>query len=153
MNDNNILISRLKGALPWNLLLLADPYKEMIEKYIDQSAIFVAKLQGKEVGVIALKIHNGEAEIMNVAVAEDFQARGIGTVLIKHVINFSKSISLSKVMIGTADTSKLQLTLYKKLGFSEMGRIPNFFIENYPDPIIENEKRAKDMIRLEINLS
>lgn len=150
---NDIVISPSEGPLPWELLLLADPSKEMIKKYIDQSEVFTSKVHGKEVGVLALKVHEDGAEIMNVAVSEDFQGKGVGTQLINHAIHVSKAMDLSRINIGTADSSENQLALYKKLGFVEVGRLQNFFIEHYTNPIIENGKRAKDMIRLEINLS
>lgn len=140
-------------VLPWGLLLLADPDRKMIKEYIDDSLVFVSKEKNQTLGVLALKIEPKFSEIMNVAVAEDFQGRGIGTSLIKHAIEYSKSRKLDKVLIGTADTSKNQLALYENIGFTRVDRITNFFIENYPDTIYENGKQARDMIRLEMKIS
>ena len=36
----------------------------------------------------------------------------------------------------------------KKQGFQETHRLKNFFIDNYPHPIFENEKQLVDMIYL-----
>lgn len=104
-------------------------------------------------GVLVLKINDSIGDIMNVSVNEQHQGRGIGTRLIQHTIQFAYENQISKLEIGTADTSHSQLRLYNKLGFLESGRIKNFFIQNYLDPIFENGKQAKDMIRLEMSLT
>ncbi|MEO9482848.1 MAG: GNAT family N-acetyltransferase [Ekhidna sp.] len=139
--------------IPLDLLLLADPSKEMIYRYIEQSEVFVAQEKDQVIGVLALKMDENTSEIMNVAVDPGFQKRGVGSKLIRHSIEFAKSSDIQRIIIGTADTSKTQLTLYKKLGFSVFERVTNFFAENYPNPIMENGKRARDMIKLEIKLT
>ncbi len=151
MMDISILDS--KENLPWDLLLLADPSRKMINKYINDSVVLVSKVKDQTLGVLVLRIDQSISEIMNVAVAEDSRGKGIGTSLIKHAIEYSRSKNLDKVLIGTADTSQNQLTLYEHIGFISIGRIDNFFTENYRDPIYENGKQARDMIRLEMKLS
>ena len=44
------------------------------------------------------------------------------------------------------------LNFYKKRGFIEYTRIRDFFIQNYPHPIIENGVQLKDMIYLKKDL-
>ncbi|MEQ9466904.1 MAG: GNAT family N-acetyltransferase [Ekhidna sp.] len=138
---------------PIELLLLADPSEKVINRYLHKSKIFLVKDKDEVLGVLALKLEDDEAEIMNVAVDEKYQGRGIGSMLINHAIQFSKNSKVRKLLIGTADTSENQLRLYQKLGFTTAGRITNFFIDNYDEPIYENGKQAGDMIRLEMSLT
>ncbi|MCR9084670.1 MAG: GNAT family N-acetyltransferase, partial [Cyclobacteriaceae bacterium] len=62
---------------PWDLLLLADPSKEMIDRYLSESEVFVGELQGKLIGVLVLlPLSDGIVEIKNLAVDETFQGKG-----------------------------------------------------------------------------
>lgn len=138
---------------PMELLLLGDPSEEMINRYLHKSKIFIAKDEDEVLGALALKVQGDEAEIMNVAVDEKWQGHGIGSKLINHAIQFSRDSKVSKLLMGTAETSEDQLRLYQKLGFRKIGRINNFFIDHYDEPIYENGKQARDMIRLEMSLT
>lgn len=147
------IIKRSDEKLPYNLLLLADPSREMIDRYLADSSVFLAHTTTHTVGVLVLKIAGHEAEIMNVAVDERLQGKGIGSALIRYAIQKAKEAGLKKLLIGTADTSTSQLKLYQQLGFKQNGRIVNFFVDSYEAPIYENGKQAKDMIRMEMWLT
>ena len=151
---NQLLIRRRKSEpLPFDLLLLADPSKKMIDRYLSKSEVFIATTHDQTIGVLVLRIEGKEAEIMNLAVAEAHQGKGIGSRLINHAISISKEKGLRKLMIATADTSKNQLRLYQHLGFTVSEQVKDFFIKNYEMPIMENGKQAKDMIRLGMMLT
>ncbi|GAB4249027.1 MAG: hypothetical protein Tsb0034_28390 [Ekhidna sp.] len=90
---------------------------------------------------------------MNVAVAEGYQGKGIGSRLIRHVIKHCKESAINRLIIGTADTSEYQIRFYQKLGFQRYNRIAYFFVDHYDEPIFENGTQAKDMIMLEMSLS
>lgn len=138
---------------PMELLLIADPSEEMINRYIPDSEVFVVKDGSETAGVIVIKVEGIQAEIMNVAVDENHQGKGTGSALIQHAIGFAKSSGIEKLIIGTADTSTSQLRLYQKLGFQICHRKQNFFIDHYNEPIYENGVQAKDMIQLEMIVS
>ncbi len=125
----------------------------MVDKYLSSSEIFLAKDQKHIIGILVLKREQNAAEIMNVAVEEKYQGKGIGTQLLQHVIQYSREAGIKQLSIGTADISLDQITLYQKLGFKVNDRIADFFLKNYEKPIYENGKLAKDMIRLEMSLS
>lgn len=149
MNDL-LIIERGKESIPYHLLLLADPSRKMIDQYLNESEIFLAKSHNSIIGILALRTIGSEGEIMNVAVNESFQGKGIGSQLIQHAIKKSRDDGIKRVLIGTADTSKDQISLYQKLGFTQFDVKADFFIDNYDEPIFENGKHAKDMIMLEL---
>jgi aminoglycoside 6'-N-acetyltransferase I len=144
---------RTEEPLPFDLLLLADPSRDMIDRYLNHSEVYLAKTGDEIIGILVLVRTGKSAEIMNVAVCDNYQRKGIGSQLIRYAIDVAKSMDLQKLYIGTADTSLNQLTLYQKLGFKRVDRLVNFFVENYDEPILENGKQAKDMIRLEMSLT
>ncbi len=139
--------------LPYELLLLADPSKAMIDGYIHSSFVYTAKSDEQVVAVYALQeMDQDTAEIKNLAVAEALQGKGLGTYLLQHSISIACEKGYSHIIIGTGDTSTGQLYLYKKLGFEVFATKENFFIDHYPEPIYENGIQCKHMILLQKKL-
>lgn len=56
-------------------------------------------------------------EIMNIAVAEHLQGKGIGKKLLRHAVETAKGYGMSKLEVGTGNSSVSQLALYQKCGF------------------------------------
>jgi aminoglycoside 6'-N-acetyltransferase I len=135
--------------VPYYLLLLADPSKELIDSYLKDSEVYIASLKQQVVGIIVLcKLTNDSIEIKNIGVEPAYQGQGIGTFLIENVIEVCKNNKLKTISIGTANSSIGQLYLYQKLGFEITDIKWNFFIDNYKDPIFENLIQAKHMLLL-----
>ena len=151
INLKDISIAPLSKSdkIPYALLLDADPSKELVEKYLKDSEIYVAKLGNEIIGVYVLYPINAEkAEIKNIAVEEKLQGKGIGKLLLEDAFKLAKIKGYKELIIGTANSSTGQLYLYQKTGF-EISEIKwNFFIDNYPDPLYENGIRVKHMIVL-----
>lgn len=140
-------------AVPYELLLLADPSKKMIDGYIHSSFVYTAKSDEQIVAVYALQeINQDSAEIKNLAVAEALQGKGLGTYLLQHCISIAREKGYSYIIIGTGNTSSGQLYLYQKLGFEIFATKENFFTDHYPEPIYENGIQCKHMILLQKKL-
>ncbi|MGY6743600.1 MAG: GNAT family N-acetyltransferase [Cecembia sp.] len=152
--EKDFVIEKVSSTLaPIELLLLADPSRELIEQYLSESSIFLASSKGKTKGIIALyPIEESILEIKNLAVVPSFQKKGLGKNLILFAENFAKANGYTKLRICTGNTSFHQLALYQKLGFQKKDKILNFFLEQYPEPIFENGMQCKDLIVLEKEL-
>lgn len=152
---DNLVIQKLNDQtkIPWELFLLADPSKEMIEKYIRDSDIYCAKLNNELVGVYVLtKPSQDIIELKNIAVEPTHQGKGIGKKLVVHAINNAKTMGVKRIEVGTGNSSLSQLAFYKKCGFKIVGVEKDFFTKNYSEQIIENGIVCTDMIRLAIKL-
>ena len=57
------------------------------------------------------------------------------------------------VEVGTGNSSLDALAFYQRAGFRIVGVIPDFFVDNYPEPIVENGIRCIDMVRLRLTLT
>jgi len=137
---------------PMDLLLLADPSEMSIEKYIHKSKVYVAVEEALVIGVyVLMEIAPGKAEIMNVAVAETHQGKGIGKALVLHAIKNARALGMKSIEIGTGNSSIQQLALYQKCGFRLTEIIHDYFIGNYDEPIFENGIQCRDMVRLQIS--
>jgi len=135
--------------LPYHLLLDADPSREMVDRYLPVSDIYVGVSNRNIIGVYVLYPVNAETvEIKNIAVREDLQGKGIGTHLLAHAEEMARAGGASTLIIGTSNASIAQLYLYQKTGFEMTELKKNFFIDNYKEPLYENGLQVKHMIML-----
>lgn len=151
----NIKIKQLnnKKETPWDLLLLADPSKDMVEKYLNDGVIYLAYLGRKIIGVyVLLKISSETIELKNIAVDKNHQGRGFGKMLLLDSIRRTKEMSYKQILVSTGNSSLNQLALYQKCGFRIIGMERNFFINHYSEEIIENGIKCVDMIKLSLDL-
>lgn len=150
-----MIIRKLHGdeAYPIRLLMLADPEEEVIQTYISRSWCYVAELEKRVVGIYALlPTRPKTVEIMNIAVDEPFQGKGVGTVLIKHSIQTSKELGYNTIEIGTGNSSIGQLYFYQKCGFRMVGIDRDYFIRHYKEPIFEKGIQCRDMVRMQYDI-
>jgi ribosomal protein S18 acetylase RimI-like enzyme len=139
--------------LPMELLLLADPSEEIVMEYVSRGECFVAEQEQKIVGVYVLLPTRPETiELVNVAVAEKQQGRGIGKLLVMDAIKAAKTKGCKTIEVGTGNSGIGQLALYQKCGFRIVGVDLDFFIRHYPEEIYENGIQCRDMIRFSLNL-
>ena len=133
---------------PMALLLLADPSEEAVNQYLKESRCFIAVLSDEIVGVCLLKpVSKKGLELMNIAVSPSTQKSGVGTQLLRHVIDTVKAEGAPYLEVGTG-TFGYQLTFYQRQGFRVDRVDKDFFVKNYSKPLIENGIQHKDMLRL-----
>tara|TARA_R110002096_G_scaffold426920_1_gene637240 strand:- start:260 stop:607 length:348 start_codon:yes stop_codon:yes gene_type:complete len=105
-NDLVIMALQKTDDLPYDLLLIADPSKHTIDKYISHSVVYKADLKGRTIACYALfGVDNETIEIKNIAVNESFQGKGIGTMLLNDAIEKAKLKGVKKIIIGTGNSS------------------------------------------------
>ncbi|WP_200817076.1 GNAT family N-acetyltransferase [Chitinophaga eiseniae] len=151
----NMIIQLLEGqdALPYDLLLLADPSREMIDTYISDSRVYLARIGEVRVGVYVLTPLDGKkAEVKNIAVHENWQGRGLGKQLLTDAAIKARELGFETLVIGTGNSSVAQLYLYQRSGFEITAIRKDFFVQHYPEPIYENGIPCKHMIMLEKQL-
>ncbi|CAM4025833.1 acetyltransferase [Bacillus luti] len=143
-----------KEAIPKSLLLLADPSERQINTYVQRGLTYVAKQEDRVVGVyVLLETRPKTMEIMNIAVVEYMQGKGIGKKLLKHAVETAKGYGMSKLEVGTGNSSVSQLALYQKCGFRIFSIDFDHFSKHYEEEIIENGIVCRDMIRLAMELN
>lgn len=131
------------------LLLLADPDKKMIDKYLDQSEMFVMYENEQIIAqCVVQRLSKKECEIKNIAVSEEFQGNGFGRKLLEEISKIFKE-KCSSLLVGTSTGG---VDFYKKCGFKPYYTIENFFIDNYAEPVYDNNERCTHMFVLKKNL-
>lgn len=147
MEKNKIQLLDPKEPVPWDLLLLADPSKEMIQDYLPDSQLLVYRLE-EIVGVLVYQgISENEVEIKNLAVAPAYQNQKIASQLLTA---FFKEVQgkYQSALVKTGEYPPTPLALYQKFGFEIVGVQKDYFVIHLPEPIFEDGKQLKDQIIL-----
>lgn len=134
-----------KRYLP--LLLLGDEQEDMIDRYLEQGAMYALEEGG---GVKAVCVVTGEGdgtlELKNLAVSPDCQRRGLGRRMVDFLAQTYRG-RYRRLLAGTGD-SPLTLPFYEACGFRRSHVVPNFFTDHYDHPIYEGGRQLVDMIYL-----
>ena len=139
--------------VPWDLLLLADPSKKLVEEYLKDGKTYIALQENKTIGVyVLLKLSPHDYELKNIAIAKQYQGLGMGKILILDAIEKAKQQGAKKIIVGTGNSSLSQLALYQKCGFKITEIEKDFFTKNYKEEIIENGIKCVDKIILSLEL-
>jgi ribosomal protein S18 acetylase RimI-like enzyme len=133
--------------LPW--LLLADESEQVVLGYIDDGEMFAIHEDGTAVGVMQLIRDGDDLEIKNLAVVEGRRSRGIGREAVTFAATRARAVGASRLIVGTADSSRDAIAFYGKVGFTRYGVREGFF-DSYPEEIWEDGVRARDMVMFEI---
>jgi ribosomal protein S18 acetylase RimI-like enzyme len=136
------------------LLLQADPDEAMLDRYLGPGELYVMEESGRTLAVaVLLDKGAGDCELMNLSVAPEFQGRGLGGVMIRHIFDVAQE-RFHTLWVGTADASDRALRVYQREGFVFDHRIRNFFTDHYPHPVIEdNGVQCVDMVCLKKDLT
>jgi ribosomal protein S18 acetylase RimI-like enzyme len=139
--------------IPYDLLLLADPSIEVINDYVYRGDCHAAYINNNIVGAyVMIRTRPLTLELVNIAVKEAYQGKGIGKRLILSAIGIAKKDNIKVLEVGTGNSSINQLALYQKCGFRIVGVDRGFFRRHYKEKIIENGIECNDMIRLRMDL-
>ena len=123
VNDLNFISDKLDIDFDefWNYSTLKNELSSDTSKYI------VAKLNNEVVGFAGFKVMIDEADIMNIVVKKDSRNQGIGSLLLKELINLSKKSNLSCISLEVMEENYPAIHLYKQFGFEQCGLRKNYY--------------------------
>ena len=125
------------------LLLEADPDKEIIEKYLQNGELFVLSYNEDVICVaVVTKVDDNTCELKNIATAEKYRGQGYGKKLIKYLFDNYRQ-KYDKMIVGTSENN---IPFYVKAGFDKYYKtIKNFFVDNYHEEIWDGDLQCIDM--------
>ena len=127
-----------------DLLLEADPSKDMIHKYLNDSDVYALK-KGDELISIAviLPISRKTLELKNIVTTEKYRNKGYAKTLLKSLCGNYKQ-KYDRMLVGTTENN---IPFYVKQGFDKYEKtIKNFFIDNYNEEIKDGDLICTDLI-------
>lgn len=145
-------IKEIYQNYPLSLLLEADPDIKKIEKYLNKGRCFAVFDGLRTIGVYVLKdLKNKTAEIMNIAVSEQYRRQGVGRLLIQDAITRARNDGFETLLIATGKDS-FQQYFYESCGFSVYETDEGYFSRAYPQPVVDNGVILTDLVRLSLKL-
>ena len=129
----------------WELLLLADEQESMVRRYLSRGTMYA--LEGDMGICVVTDEGEGVLELKNLAVAPEFQRRGLGRAIIAFLTQRYWG-RYRTLQVGTGD-SPLTIPFYESCGFRRSHVVKNFFPDHYDHPIFECGVQLVDMIYLQ----
>ena len=96
----------------------------------DSSHYLVVKDNSKIIGFAGIKVILPDADIMNIVVKKDFRNQGIGSLLLKKLINLSKSLNIKNLFLEVNEKNTPAILLYNKFGFKKISTRKNYYKDN-----------------------
>ena len=127
-----------------DLLLEADPSKDMIHKYLNDSDVYALKKEDELISIaVILPISRKTLELKNIVTKEGYRNKGYAKTLLKHLSGNYKQ-KYDRMLVGTTENN---IPFYVKQGFDKYEKtIKNFFIDNYDEEIKDGDLICADLI-------
>ena len=134
MNENHVVdIAEIEK------LCFSDPWSENSITYELPNPLslwLVAVEDDKVVGYVGSQSVLGEADMMNLAVHPDYRRRGIARKLVLELIEQLKTQGSHVLILEVRASNDPAIALYTDLGFTQVGRRPNYYFKPKEDALI-----------------
>jgi ribosomal protein S18 acetylase RimI-like enzyme len=129
--------------------MLADESETQVLSSINAGDLYAWVVDGEVVGIVlAIPVTEYEVELKAVAITPEHQGKGVGSAMVRSVVDALREQSVERVRVGTGNSGIGQLAFYQKLGFRLESIERDFFTPSrgYPAEIAENGIPLRDMI-------
>ena len=120
-------------------LCFSDPWSEnsVAHEVTNKLAYWLVALEGDTVvGYIGSQTVMEETDMMNVAVHPDYRRKGIAEALVNGLVEALKERGSHCLTLEVRASNEPAKSLYEKLGFSQIGRRPNYYRNPREDALI-----------------
>lgn len=87
----------------------------------------VAEIDGMTAGYAVVMLAPGEAHLLTVGIAQPFQRRGWGAVLLNRLLEMAGHAGMERMLLEVRPSNTAALALYRKCGFSRIGLRPGYY--------------------------
>lgn len=133
-----------------DLLLLADEQESMIDGYLERGTLFALYDGGLKSICVVTDEGNGVYELQSLATYEQYQRKGYGSALVRHIFGYYKDRGTT-MLVGTGDVPWI-ISFYERCGFVVSHRVENYFLDHYDIPMFEEGVQLKDKVYLKAEL-
>ena len=116
-----------------------DPWSEnsVASELKNPLSLWQVALDGETVvGYVGSQSVEGEADMMNVAVHPEHRRRGIARMLINELTDALAKQGVHSLALEVRSSNAPAIALYEQLGFSQVGRRPNYYRNPKEDALI-----------------
>ena len=132
-NDDAEAVAALEEkifAMPWSR---EDFWREMRNELAEY---VVGELDGKIIAYAGAWVSFEQAEVMHVAVDENFRGEGVGTLLFGALIQAVKVRGAKSITLEVRPSNSAAIKLYENFGLKSVGRRKGYYLDNGEDALI-----------------
>lgn len=111
---------RVSYTHPWTEGTFSDCLKSGYECWL-------VTVAGNVVGHGILSVAAGESHLLNACVKPAWQGRGLGRVLVEHLLLRAENRNSRRVFLEVRPSNQIAYKLYETLGFNEIGLRENYY--------------------------
>mgnify|MGYP004681535229 CR=1 FL=1 len=121
-------LERLCFSAPWSENSIAEELETGFSLWL------VARLDGAFAGYVGAQLVPPEADMMNLAVGAEHRRQGIAAALVRALCAALRTEKGAEVLtLEVRDSNEAAIRLYAALGFTEIGRRPNYYFHPKED--------------------
>lgn len=117
----------------------SDPWSRESFGEVEKSSIyrgFCGEINGVVCGYIIYSSLFEDAEILDVAVSDRYRRRGIAKALIEKTVEAVNALEAQRILLEVRRSNEGAKTLYRSLGFCEIGIRKNYYKSPFEDAVI-----------------
>lgn len=88
---------------------------------------WVLETDEKVLGYAVLSVAAGEAHLLNICIAPEYQGRGHGRRLLKRMVDLARWHLADRIFLEVRPSNPNAIALYRSEGFNEIGQRPNYY--------------------------
>ena len=114
------------------------PYPPEIVNFLFESyrdTFLVVEKDGEVIGFVIGIVQKKEGHILVIAIRDDFKRKGIGTFLMKKLIDIYKKKGITRLKLEVRASNIAAISMYKNLGFKITNRLKHYY-ENGEDGLL-----------------
>ena len=104
----------------------SDELKNLLKKPFVRVYLFKNEFNNI-LGYSVIWIFPPEAELHYIEIFPEFRGKGLGKFFLKDLLNFLPSLGVKKIFLEVSETNRVAYSLYKRLGFKELGKRKNYY--------------------------
>jgi ribosomal-protein-alanine N-acetyltransferase len=81
----------------------------------------VAEIDHIVIGHAIMSMGAGEAHVLNLCVSKPYRCRGIGSMLLEHLLEFAGTLGVTEVFLEVRPSNPAAIRLYQSRGFAQIG--------------------------------
>ena len=96
----------------------------------------ICKKDNLMIGFIIFSPFSPEAHILSISVRNEMQSKGIGTLLLKSMLDQCKVMNYKKIFLEVRVSNEKAINFYEKFGFSKDAIRNNYYTDNSEDALL-----------------
>ena len=134
-------IEERNSDYPWTQLQFTSSLEN------NNNLCYCLTLEGRTIGYLIAMLAKDSADILNIGIAPDFQRKGHGSALLKHLIEDLRKRHIGEILLEVRVGNKSAIQFYKKQGFKEISVRNNYYMKNSND---RSQREDGIIMRIEI---